>query len=211
MTDQETTERRAVERIVRGAFRQLTGRGGEPLRYAMMDDTPVGRLGLAAGERGLRHLSYVKDEDDFLEHLLAEHGDRPILRSGALDGVRRALDRYVAGTRLDFDVAVDLGDLPPFHRRVLDATARIRAGHVRTYSQVAATAGSPHAMRAAGNALHNNPVAIIVPCHRVLRTDGSLGGYGGGLPIKEWLLEHEGALARRIQPTAREERTRREV
>ncbi len=198
MTDREAIERRAVERIVRGAYERLTGRTGEPLRYAMMDDTPVGRLGLASGERGLRRLSYVKDEDEFLERLLAEHGDRPLLRSGALDDVRRALDRYFAGKRLDFDVAVDLGDLPPFHRRVLDATARIRAGHVRTYSEVAASAGSPHAMRAAGNALHANPVAIIVPCHRVLRTDGSLGGYGGGLHVKEWLLEHEGALPHHI-------------
>jgi methylated-DNA-[protein]-cysteine S-methyltransferase len=187
-------EREAVERIVRGAFGALTGRRGEALRYAMMDDTPVGVLGLAAGPRGLRHLSYVRGEDDFLERLLAEHGDVAILKSAELDDVRRALDRYFAGRRLDFDLAVDLGALGPFHRRVLGATAKIPAGRVATYTQVAARAGSPRASRAAGNALHANPVAIVVPCHRVLRTDGSLGGYGGGLPIKEWLLRHEGAL-----------------
>ncbi len=203
MTDQDTIERRAAERIVLGAFQALTVRAGEPLCYAMMDDTPVGVLGLAAGQRGLRRLSYVKDEDTFIERLLAEHGDLPVLKSDALDEVRRALDRYFAGKRLDFDVAVDLGDLAPFHRRVLDATARIKPGHVRTYSEVAASAGSPRAMRAAGNALHTNPVAIIVPCHRVVRTDGSLGGYGGGLPIKEWLLEHEGALPRHISVSPR--------
>lgn len=185
-------ERRAVERIVLGAFDALTGRRSEPLHYAMMAGTPVGVLGLAAGARGLRHLSFIESEDAFVERLLGEHGDVPILRS-ALDDVRRALDRYFAGRRLDFDVAVDLNGLPRFQRRVLDATARIPAGRVATYTQVAARAGSPRASRAAGNALHNNPVAIIVPCHRVLRADGSLGGYGGGLPIKEWLLEHEGA------------------
>jgi len=187
-------ERDAVERIVRGAFGALTGRRGDVLRYAMMDDTPVGILGLAAGPRGLRRLSFVKGEDDFLRHLLAEQGDVPVLKSAELDDVRRALDRYFAGKALDFDLAVDLGDLAPFHRRVLGETAKIPAGRVATYTQVAVRAGSPKASRAAGNALHNNPVAIVVPCHRVLRTDGSLGGYGGGLPIKEWLLRHEGAL-----------------
>jgi methylated-DNA-[protein]-cysteine S-methyltransferase len=198
MTETAARERQAVERIVLDTFGALTGRRGEPLRYAMMDDTPVGVLGLAAGARGLRHLSFVAGEDDFLARLLAEHGDVPVLRSAALDAVRRALDAYFAARRFDFDVAVDLSDVPAFHRRVLDATARIPAGRVATYTQIAASAGSPKASRAAGNALHNNPVAIIVPCHRVLRSDGSLGGYGGGLPVKEWLLEHEGARPRTL-------------
>ncbi len=191
-------ERRAVERLVLGAFETLTGRRGAPLRYAMMDDTPVGILGLAAGERGLSHVNYTPGEDDFVERLLAEHGDVPVLRSDALDGVRRALERYFAGRRLDFDLRVDLGGLPEFHRRVLDETAKIPAGRVLSYTEVARRAGSPRASRAAGNALHNNPVAIVVPCHRVLRADGTLGGYGGGLPIKEWLLEHEGARPRSL-------------
>jgi methylated-DNA-[protein]-cysteine S-methyltransferase len=194
MTQHVVAEREAVERIALGAFATLTGRRGGPLHYAMMDDTPVGVLGLAAGERGLKRLSYVRNEDDFLERLLAEHGDVPVLRSNGLDDVRRALDRYFSGKRLEFDLPVDLGDLAPFHRRVLDETAKVPVGRVATYTQIASRAGSPRASRAAGNALHNNPVAIVVPCHRVLRTDGSLGGYGGGLPIKEWLLRHEGAL-----------------
>jgi methylated-DNA-[protein]-cysteine S-methyltransferase len=191
-TELASVERRAVDRILLNAYDALTGRRSEPLRYAMMKDTPVGALGLAAGASGLRHLSYVGSEDEFVERLLVEHDDVPLLRS-ELDDVRRALDRYFAGKRLDFSVAVDLTGLPVFQRRVLDATARIPAGRVASYAQIAAQAGSPRASRAAGNALHNNPVAIIVPCHRVLRADGSLGGYGGGLPIKEWLLAHEGA------------------
>jgi len=198
MTETAVREREAVERIVLGTFGALTGRRGEPLRYAMMDDTPVGVLGLAAGEHGLRHLSFVGNEDEFIARLLAEHGDVPVLRSGTLDPVRRALDAYFTARRFDFDVAVDLSGVPAFHRRVLDETARIPAGRVATYTEIAVRAGSPRASRAAGNALHNNPVAIIVPCHRVLRTDGSLGGYGGGLHVKEWLLEHEGARPRAL-------------
>ena len=186
-------EDRAVETIVRAAFGTLTERRGEPLRYAIMQNTPVGTLGLAAGAAGLNHVSYVKDEDQFLERLL-EESDGPVMRSDALDRTRRALDRYFGGRSLAFDdIEVDLSAMPEFGRKVLRETARIPAGRWLSYAQVAAKAGNPRASRAAGNALHNNPVAIIVPCHRVLRADGSLGGYGGGTSIKEWLLRHEGA------------------
>ena len=195
MSEHTTAERRAVERIVLGAFRQLTGREAGALRYAIMDDTPVGILGLSAGEAGLNHVDFVKDEDAFVERLLAEFGDRPVMRSTALDRARRELERYFRGRHLAFDLEVDLSALSSFDRKVLEVTARIPPGKVATYAQVAAKAGNPRASRAAGNALHKNPVAIIVPCHRVLRSDGSLGGYGGGLPVKEWLLRHEGAIA----------------
>lgn len=185
-------ERRATERIVIGVFERMAHRTGEPLRYSMMEDTPVGTIGLAAAEAGLRRLDYVKDEDAFVERLLTHYGDRPILRSDALDRARRELDQYFTGKRRAFDLPVDLSEVSDFDRRVLAVTARVPAGRVLTYTEVARRAGSPRAMRAAGNALHRNPVAIIVPCHRVVRSDGSLGGYGGGLPVKEWLLEHEG-------------------
>ena len=194
MIGRERDEERAERALVHRAFERLTGRDGVPLLYALMDDTPVGILGLAAGPAGLRRLSYVRGEDDFLRKLLEEYPDRPIERSAALDAVRRELDRYFSGRRLEFEAKVDLSDVTPFQRRVLQETAKVPAGRYTTYTQVAARAGRPKAARAAGNALHDNPVAIIVPCHRVLRGDGSLGGYGGGLPAKEWLLRHEGAL-----------------
>jgi len=186
-------EAAALERIVAGAFRELTGRSGAPLRYAMMSDTPVGAIGLAAGDAGLCRLSYVRDERQFLRLMFEDFGDRPVLRSDALDPVRRQLDRYFAGRRLTFDIPVDLSSVHGFSRKVLEQTARIPPGDVLTYADVAARAGNPRASRAAGNALHNNPVAIVVPCHRILRSDGSLGGYAGGVSTKEWLLEHEGA------------------
>jgi methylated-DNA-[protein]-cysteine S-methyltransferase len=195
MTGREMIEQRAERRLVQRAFERLTGRGGTPLLYAMMEDTPVGVLGLAAGPAGLRRLAYVGGEDAFVERLLALFPDRPVERSTALDAVRRELDRYFAGRTLTFATRVDLSDVTPFQQRVLRETAKVPAGHVLTYTDVATRAGRPHAARAAGNALHDNPVAIIVPCHRVLRGDGSLGGYGGGLAAKEWLLRHEGAIA----------------
>jgi methylated-DNA-[protein]-cysteine S-methyltransferase len=186
-------ERAALERIVTGAFRRLTGREGDVLRYAMMTDTPVGVLGLAAGDAGLIRLDFVRDEHQFLRRMLELFGDRPVIRSDALDAARRQLDRYFAGKRLTFELDVDLSTVGGFSRRVLDQLRRIPPGRVLTYTEIARRAGNARASRAAGNALHNNPVAIVVPCHRVLRSDGSLGGYGGGLPVKEWLLEHEGA------------------
>lgn len=186
------TERKVEERMVRQAFARLTGRTGEPVRWTVMDDTPVGALGLAEAGHGLARLHFVRGEDGFVETLLADFAGRPVLR-GPLDAVRRELDRYFAGKSMTFSLDVDLADVSEFDRKVLAATARIPAGRVRTYTQVAKDAGNERASRAAGNALHNNPVAIVVPCHRVLRRDGSLGGYGGGLPAKAWLLRHEGA------------------
>ena len=189
----KSTERAALERIVSGAFAELTGRRDEPLRYALMTDTPVGALGLASSDAGLCRLDFVRDELHFLQRLLDDFGERPVFRSDALDAVRRELDRYFAGKDLTFDLRVDLSVVHGFSRKVLVAATRIRPGHVLTYTQIAAKAGNARASRAAGNALHGNPIAIVVPCHRIVRSDGSLGGYGGGLPVKEWLLQHEGA------------------
>jgi len=187
-------EQRAVERIVLAAFGELTGRRGAPLRWTLMADTPVGTLGLAAGPAGLCRLDFVRGEEQFVARMLEAFGDRPLLRTpDALDGARRQLDAYFAGRRLTFDLPVDLSAVHGFSRRVLQAAVRIPPGRMLTYTGIAAKAGNARASRAAGNALHNNPVAIVVPCHRILRSDGTLGGYGGGLDKKEWLLEHEGA------------------
>ena len=111
-----------------------------------------------------------------------------------LDDVRRELEEYFARERQAFDVPVDWALVGPFGRRVLQATAAIPFGQTRTYAEVAALAGSPRGSRATGNALGANPVPIVVPCHRVLRTGGGLGGYTGGLHRKELLLRTEGAL-----------------
>jgi len=98
-----------------------------------------------------------------------------------------------AGRRHDFDVKVDLSLIKtPFSKRLLEATARIPFGETRTYRDMAAAAGNAAAVRAAGNALGHNPIPIVVPCHRVLRTGGNIGGYTGGLDRKVKLLATEG-------------------
>jgi methylated-DNA-[protein]-cysteine S-methyltransferase len=110
------------------------------------------------------------------------------------DGVRRELDEYFEGRRTSFDLPLDWQLTRGFTRRVLRRTAEIPYGDVSTYTKIAKAAGSPRAYRAAGNALGSNPIPIVVPCHRVLHSGGGLGGYGGGLDRKEFLLRLEGAL-----------------
>jgi methylated-DNA-[protein]-cysteine S-methyltransferase len=110
----------------------------------------------------------------------------------ALDEVRRELDEYFDGKRTSFDIPIDWRLHDGFGRRVLRATARIPFGRVLTYGEVAAKAGSPRGHRAAGNALGSNRMPIVVPCHRVVRSGGSIGGYTGGVERKEFLLELEG-------------------
>lgn len=164
------------------------------VHYAELDG-PAGRLLAARTTRGLVRLAY-EDDDDGLEAILgalaARLSPRILEGAGRFDDVRRELDEYFARRRRSFDVALDWALVGPFGRRVLRATAAIPFGETRTYAQVAAAAGSPHGSRAAGNALGANPIPIIVPCHRVLRSGGGLGGYTGGLHRKELLLRIEG-------------------
>jgi methylated-DNA-[protein]-cysteine S-methyltransferase len=132
--------------------------------------------------------------DDVLTDLARRISPRVLEAPARLDDVRRELDEYFSGHRWAFDITIDWSLTAGFNRKILSATARIPYGEVSSYGTLAREAGSPRAARAAGNALHNNPVPIIVPCHRVLHADGGLGGYGGGLPMKEALLRLEGAI-----------------
>jgi methylated-DNA-[protein]-cysteine S-methyltransferase len=161
-------------------------------------DAPLGRLVAAATPRGLARLAYEDFHgglDAVLDGLAARLSPRIVESPARLDRVRRELDEYFAGRRRAFDVPVDLALVSgPFARRLLESTARIPFGETASYRDVAAAAGNARAVRAAGNALSANPVPIVVPCHRVLRTGGGLGGYTGGLDRKERLLALEGVL-----------------
>jgi methylated-DNA-[protein]-cysteine S-methyltransferase len=186
------------EQPAAAAARRLTARvareGLADVSYASME-TPLGSLLLAATKRGLVQLAYPEqDADSVLEGLARRISPRILEAPAALDGVRRELDQYLAGRRRGFELALDWRLVGPFARRVLRATAAIPYGGVLSYAEVAAEAGSPRGSRAAGNALGDNPIPIVIPCHRVLRSGGALGGYGGGLERKRWLLELEGAL-----------------
>ncbi|MGI8461886.1 MAG: methylated-DNA--[protein]-cysteine S-methyltransferase [Solirubrobacterales bacterium] len=156
-------------------------------------DSPLGELLLAATPRGLVTVGFPsQDADLVLGRLAAEVSPRVLERPARLDEARRELDQYFEGRRRRFDVEVDFSLSHGFRRQVLVETARIPFGETSTYAQVAASAGSPRAHRAAGSALGSNPVPIVVPCHRVLRSGGALGGYAGGLEVKQRLLDLEG-------------------
>lgn len=160
------------------------------VRYAMLD-TPAGTLVAATTERGLVRLAYDDfngGEDAILASLAAKLSPRIVRQPKALDPVARELEEYFHGERRAFDLPLDWALTGPFGRRVLEAALAIPFGEVRTYQEVAITAGSPGGSRAAGNALGANPMPIVVPCHRVVRSGGGLGGYTGGLHRKELLL-----------------------
>jgi methylated-DNA-[protein]-cysteine S-methyltransferase len=181
--------RRAAERAT-GAARAA---GLADVSYAF-EPSPVGELLVAVTPRGLIRIAYGAEErsDSVLEELARRVSPRMLEAPAALDEVRRELDEYFGGKRTGFDVPVDWQLHDGFSRRVLRATARIPYGELLTYAQVAAKAGSPRGSRAAGNALGSNRIPIVVPCHRVVRTGGALGGYTGGIERKEYLLDLEG-------------------
>jgi methylated-DNA-[protein]-cysteine S-methyltransferase len=158
-------------------------------------DSPLGPLLVATTPRGLVRVAYSDGRSEVLDELARKLSPRVLEAPARLDEVRRELDEYFEGRRTAFDVPIDWSLAPGFTGRVLHATARIGFGQTSTYSEVAGRAGSPRAVRAAGNALGANPMPVVVPCHRVLRTGGALGGYTGGLERKEYLLRLEGALA----------------
>jgi methylated-DNA-[protein]-cysteine S-methyltransferase len=160
-------------------------------------DSPLGPLMAATTPRGLVRLSYSKfrDDDVVLAELARRVSPRVLEAPARLDAVRRELDEYFEGRRTGFDLPIDWALTRGFTTAVLRATAQVGFGQTTTYAEVAGAAGSPRAVRAAGNSLGSNPMPIVVPCHRVLRTGGGLGGYTGGLENKEFLLRLEGVLA----------------
>jgi O-6-methylguanine DNA methyltransferase len=153
--------------------------------------SPIGTVFVAVNRHGaVVRLTYGLTQGEFLE----EAGPGAVRDREAVAPVFAQLAEYFAGERRAFDVPVDLAGLTPFQREVLSATRAIPFGEVRTYGKVAALIGRPRASRAVGRALSQNPIAVIVPCHRVIASDGSLRGYtgAGGIATKRFLLELEG-------------------
>ncbi|MEA2305651.1 MAG: methylated-DNA-[protein]-cysteine S-methyltransferase [Solirubrobacteraceae bacterium] len=164
--------------------------------YAELD-SPVGPLVVAGTRRGLARVAYADFHggvDAVLDELAETLSPRILEDRARLATVARELEEYFEGRRTAFDVPLDWGLTKGFGRRILQATADIPFGATSTYRGVAAGAGNERAVRAAGNALGSNPLPIVVPCHRVLRTGGALGGYTGGLERKVRLLALEGVL-----------------
>ncbi len=158
-------------------------------------ETPVGNLLLAATEQGLVRVAYDReDHDRVLDALSARVSPRILYAPARLDTTARQLDEYFAGRRRRFEVPLDLRLSGGFRRSVLDHLQVIDYGRTESYAQVAAATGSPLAVRAVGSACATNPLPVLLPCHRVVRSDGSFGGYIGGLQAKQALLALEGVL-----------------
>jgi methylated-DNA-[protein]-cysteine S-methyltransferase len=159
-----------------------------------LHDTPVGRLLVAVTDHGVCEISYDADPEAEAERLARSFGSRVLRSPRPTDDARRQLDEYFAGTRRDFELDVDLRPAREFGRAVLEQLARVPYGEVTTYGTLAARTGRPRAARAVGTVMNRNPVPIVLPCHRVVGSTGSLVGYAGGLDRKRALLELEGAL-----------------
>jgi methylated-DNA-[protein]-cysteine S-methyltransferase len=158
-------------------------------------DSPFGSLLLAATPRGLVRVGLPNyDPEETLEELAAKVSPRVLEAPAQFERTRRELDLYFDGKLTEFDLPIDWQLAHGFRGKVQRAIGRIPYGQTRTYTEMARSAGNERAVRATGTACGHNPIPIVVPCHRVLRSGGGLGGYGGGLPMKEELLKLEGVL-----------------
>lgn len=157
-------------------------------------DSPLGRLLLAATDVGLVRVAFSSENHDaVLQHLSDRISPRILNDSTRLDDAARELDDYFAGRRRAFDLPLDWQLSAGFRSTVLHHLPEIGYGHTATYAAVAQLAGNPKAVRAVGSSCANNPLPLVVPCHRVVRSDGSMGGYLGGVEAKRMLLALEAA------------------
>ena len=159
-------------------------------------DTQIGPLLLAVTERGLCRISFDPEPDRETETLARTFGVRVLRAPRELDPVRRELDEYFEGRRRDFDLPLDLRGREGFSRDILERLAMVPYGEVTTYKSLAVEAGNPRAARAVGTIMNRNPIPIVLPCHRVVGSNGSLVGYGGGLDRKRLLLDLEAGTPR---------------
>lgn len=172
--------------------RQTVG-AARPIAYTSIA-SPLGEVWLAATGQGICRLCLGASEAEWLETIEGEFGSALQREADRFADACQQLTEYLEGHRHSFDLPLDLSRGSCFQRRVWASTRRIPYGQARSYAQIAHDVGAPRAARAVGQALGANPVPIIVPCHRVVRADGSLGGYGAGPGLKEALLSLEGYL-----------------
>lgn len=160
-------------------------------------DSPFGRIVVAATPKGISRLALrpTKREVKLAQDTASSESDA-LKALAHIRRLREQLTRYFAAEAVAFDVPLDLSGGTAFRRAIWRACARIPHGQTRSYAELARMAGRPAAVRAAGNALHNNPVPVVVPCHRVIRSDGALGGFGSGVSLKKKLLRLEEAVGR---------------
>jgi methylated-DNA-[protein]-cysteine S-methyltransferase len=182
-----------LERLRGSLATEASEEGLVDVAYRVVD-SPVGRLLIAATERGLVRVAYEREGLDAVLQSLADRLSPRILEAPTrLGSAAREIDEYFAGQRTRFDVPLDLSLSAGFRRTVLAHLEDIPFGVTESYTEVARAVGNPKAVRAVGTACATNPLPVVIPCHRVLRSDGSLGGYIGGLEAKTALLSLEAA------------------
>ncbi|MBI4312704.1 MAG: methylated-DNA--[protein]-cysteine S-methyltransferase [Chloroflexi bacterium] len=158
--------------------------------YATID-TPLGWIGVLGSDAGLRRLSLPRPTRDEAVRDLGQEAQGAAGAPEQFEDVHRQLEEYFRGERTRFEVRLDMEGYSPFFSRAWQACASIPAGQTKSYAWLAAQAGNARAVRAAGQAMARNPIPLIIPCHRVVGSDGGLHGYGGGLPMKKHLLALE--------------------
>jgi methylated-DNA-[protein]-cysteine S-methyltransferase len=182
-----------TDHLLGAALRRADDEGLVEVAWARVD-SPIGPLVVAVTGAGLVRVGFGH-EDTVLDELASRISPRVVQVHRRTDPVRRELDDYFRGSRSSFDLQIDWQLARGFRRGVLEALHReVGFGQLVSYRDLAAAVGNPGASRAVGTAMATNPIPIVVPCHRVLRTGGALGGYGGGLDAKRWLLHHEGSV-----------------
>ncbi|MCX7704590.1 MAG: methylated-DNA--[protein]-cysteine S-methyltransferase [Planctomycetota bacterium] len=159
-------------------------------------DSPIGTLFAAFSERGICTLNFFREERLHLDRLKRRFRSEPVLDASLTRDIIRFVSNYCRGNFPICTFDIDLTGISSFDQKALLLTRNIPHGRVTTYRDIARKMGNPKAVRAVGGAMGRNPIIIIIPCHRVVRSDGSLGGYGGGLDLKKRLLELEGVRFR---------------
>ena len=160
-------------------------------RSQLVVDSPIGELTLLADDGGLTAVFFEDEHKRSVPAGLPDDPDHPVLAEAA-----RQLEEYFAGDRQDFDLPLHLTEGSEFEREVWKVLATIPFGETMSYGEQAAAVGRPGGAQAVGAANGRNPIAIILPCHRVIGADGSMVGFGGGVPTKVWLLDHESGTQR---------------
>ena len=159
-----------------------------------MIKSPIGELMLIQSEKGLKRIVFEKKIPEFLSEIEQNKDDYNLVKDKmSLKKPIKQINDYFSNNKKFFDIKVDIS-MPSFYQKVLLTVMKIPYGEVRTYQEIAIKTGSPNAYRAVGSANAKNLIPIIIPCHRVVATNGNLGGYGGGLSIKKYLLKMEGVI-----------------
>jgi AraC family transcriptional regulator of adaptative response/methylated-DNA-[protein]-cysteine methyltransferase len=176
------------------------GGSGALIKY-WTGESPLGRMLVAATEHGVCSVNVGESEDELVSALRKEYPRAQLVKTEQVERLLKELRRHLRGQEVRLPLDIRATD---FQVKVWSALQRIPIGETRSYSEVAEMIGEPRAVRAVANACASNPVPIIVPCHRVIRKDGSLGGYGLGLPCKIMLLTNEGAPVGKKSPKSPE-------